>query len=198
MVTSGQAELNIVGRDPEVAGERKLEPDSEDVATETGDHRLRAPLGRRDVPRELRDLPRAPLEEARDVAAGGEGAARAGEDDEAHRVVPIELDEQRRELVARGHRDAVELPGHVERDRRDAALVVTLEGEPVVVAHTRSFRSFSSSRRTRRRILPEALFGSSGTNRYSRGRLKRASGEARQCASSSSAFAWPTTTATTR
>ena len=53
----------------------------------------------------------------------------------------------------------------------------------------------------RRRILPEGLFGSSATKRYSRGRLKRASVvEARQRASSSSAVApsSATTIATTR
>ena len=54
----GEAELDVVGGEPEVAGERELEPDAEDVPLEPRDHRLRAALGRGDVPRELRDLPR--------------------------------------------------------------------------------------------------------------------------------------------
>ena len=45
---------------------------------------------------------------------------------------------------------------------------------------------------------PMRSSGATGTRRYSRGRLNRASGEARQCASSSSAVTSPTTTATTR
>ena len=45
----------------------------------------------------------------------------------------------RRELVARRHRDPVELPRDVERDRRDAALGVALDPEPVVLAHALSF-----------------------------------------------------------
>ena len=111
------------------------------------------------------------------------------------RVVAVELGEEARQLVAREHRDPVELPGHVQRDRRHAAVAVVLDPESVVLAHT---LSFGSSRRTLRRIFPDALFGSDATSRYSRGRLNRASGEARQCASSSSAVASPTTTATTR
>ena len=56
----------------------------------------------------------------------------------------------------------------------------------------------SWSRSSRRRIFPDGLFGSESTKRYSRGRLKRASEDARQCASSSASVAVATTTATTR
>ena len=101
-------------------------------------------------------------------------------------VVAVELGEERRELVAREHRDPVELPGHVQRDRRHAAVGVVLDPESVVLGHT---LSFVSSRRILRRIFPDGLFGSAATRRYSRGRLKRARGEARQCASSSSGVA---------
>ena len=148
------------------------------------DHGLRAALGRGDVLRELRDDPRRLRQEAGDVAAGGELATGSGEDDEPHRLVAVELGEERRELVAREHRDPVELPGHVQRDRGHAAVGVVGDPESVVLGHT---LSFDSSRRTLRRIFPDALFGSAATRRYSRGRLKRASGEARQWASSSSA-----------
>ena len=63
----------------------------------------------------------------------------------------VELGEERRELVAREHRDPVELAGHVERDRRHAAVGVVLDPEAVVLAHA---LSFDSSRRTLRRIFP--------------------------------------------
>ena len=114
--------------------------------------------GRRDVLRELRDLPRRALEEPGDVAPGGERPAGTGEDDEADRLVAVELHEDGRELVARGHRDAVELPGNVQRDRRDRA--VALDPEPVVLAHT---VAPVSSRNTLRRIFPEADLGSAST-----------------------------------
>ena len=81
-----------------------------------------------------------------------------GEDDEADRLVAVELHEDGRELVACGHRDAVELPGNVQRDRGDRA--VTLDPEPVVLAHT---VAPVSSRNTLRRIFPEADLGSEST-----------------------------------
>ena len=117
------------------------------MALEPRDHRLRAALRRRDVVGELRDLPRAALEEAGDVPARGEGAARAGEHDEAHGVVGVELGEEPRELVAREHRDAVELPAHVEGDRRDS--FASLDPEAVPAAHETFFaepRSFLTLR----------------------------------------------------
>ena len=169
-----EAELEVVGRDAKVAGERELEPDAEAVPVQRRDHRLRAALRRRDVVREARDVPGRALEEAGDVAARGERLARAREHDEADGVVAVELLEDAAQLVARVHRHAVELARDVERDRRDAALGVALDPEAVVLAHV-------SSRSMRRRIFPDGLFGSSETKRYSRGRLKRASAsEARQ------------------
>ena len=169
----GEAELDVVGGKTEVARERELQPDPEDVPLEPRDHGLGAALRRGDVPRELRDLPGRALEEPRDVAAGGELAARAGEDDEPHGLVRVQLREGGRELVARRHGHAVQLPRHVESDRRDGA--VALHGEPVVLGHA---SALVSSRSILRRIFPDALFGSESTKRYSRGRLKRASGEA--------------------
>ena len=68
----------------------------------------------------------------------------------------VELLEHGRQLVARGHRDAVELPGDVEGDRGHAALLVALDAEPVVLGHT---CSSLSSRAPVRRILPDGLFG---------------------------------------
>ena len=117
----GQRHLEVVGGDPEVARERELEPDAEHVALELRDHGLGAALGRGDVLRELGDDPRRLRQESGDVAAGGELAAGSGEHDEPHRIVPVELGEDLRQLVAREHRDPVELPRHVERDRGDAA-----------------------------------------------------------------------------
>ena len=198
IVASGSAICTSVGRDAEVARERELEPDPEDVALEPCDHRLRAALRRGDVLRELRDHPRRARQEPRDVAAGGELAARAGQHHEPHRLVPVELGEDGGELVARGHRDAVELARarRASPSRRRARR----RARPGT-RRTRSralLRASDSSRSTRRRIFPEALFGSDSTRRYSRGRLKRASGDARQWASSSSGVASPTTTATTR
>ena len=96
---------------------------------------------------------------------------------EANGSVAVELLEDGAQLVARVHGDPVELPGYVERDRRDAAIGVSLDPEAVVLAH-------DSSRSMRRRIFPDGLFGSSETKRYSRGRLKRANvSDARQKAS---------------
>src|SRR5712691_8168890 len=192
----GERELDVVGGDTEVAGERQLEPDPEGIAAQLCDHRLGAALGRGDVPGEARQPLRLDLEEAGDVSAGGERFARAREDDEADVVVGAELGEEVPELVARADRDPVQLPWYVERDRGNAAVCVPLEPEPVVVRH----RAEASSRRSRRRIFPDGLFGSDSTKRYSRGRLKRASvAEARQKASSCSAVTFPptTTTATT-
>ena len=54
-------------------------------------------------------------------------------------VVAVELGEELCELVAREHRDPVELPRHVQRDRRHAALGVVLDPESVVLAHSLSF-----------------------------------------------------------
>jgi hypothetical protein len=169
-----ETELEVVGGEAKVAGERELEPNSEAVALERRDHRLGAALGGGDVVRKPRDVPRRSLEEARDVASGGECTARAAQDDEPNALVSVELLEHAAELVARVHGDAIEFAGHVERDGRDAALGVVLDPEPVVLAH-------SLSRSMRRRIFPDGLFGSSGTNRYSRGRLNLANvSEARQ------------------
>ena len=101
---------------------------------------------------------------------------------------------RRRELITGEHRDPVELPGDVQGDRCDALCGSCSTRNPSNSV-TPSLRFVSQDLR---RIFPDALFGSAGTKRYSRGRLKRASGEARQCASSSSAVTSPTTTATTR
>ena len=120
--TSGSAELDVVGGDAEVARERELEPDAEGIAAQPRDHRLRAALRRGDVPGQPRQLLGLASQEAGDVAAGGERRARAGQDDEADGVVGAELLEHAGELVAREHRDAVQLVGDVERDRRDAAV----------------------------------------------------------------------------
>ena len=154
----GQPELNVLRGEAEVAGERELQADAEDVALQARDHGLRAALRRGDVLRELRDLPRRALEEARDVAAGCERAAGARDDDERDGVVAVELGEDRGELVARRHRDPVELARHVQRDRRDR--VVALHPEPVVVRHP---VAPVSSRSILRRIFPEADFGSAST-----------------------------------
>ena len=135
----GQAELHVLRRETEVARERQLEADAEDEPLQRGDHRLRAALGRGDVLGKPRDVPRRALQKPRDVAARGERPARAGEDDEAHAVVAVELLEETAQLVAREHRDAVVLAGHVERDPGDVA--VTLDAEAVVLAHAlTSFR----------------------------------------------------------
>src|SRR5204863_10078895 len=172
----------------------ELEPDSERIAAQLRDHGLRAPLGSGHVPRQAGELFRFALEEPRDVASGGERLlTRASQHDRAHAFVASELLEQTRQLVACRHRDPVQLLGDVERDRRHVA--VALESQAVQLRHAVT----PSSRRTRRRIFPDGLFGSAVTKRYSRGRLKRASvSDARQCASSSCSVAVPTTTATTR
>ena len=67
--------------------------------------------------------------------------ARARQDDEANSVIAVELFEHDPELVACRHRHAVELSGDVERDSRDAALVVALDAEAVVLAHVPSQHS---------------------------------------------------------
>src|SRR5262249_48527399 len=190
----GERELGAVRGEAEVACEGGLEADSEHVAVERRDDRLRAALRRRHVPCEPGELCGRPLEEHADVAAGRERLAGAAEDDRAHRAVAAQLVEHPRELVTRVHRDAVELAGHVERDRRDA--VGDLDADPLV-GHV----AILSVRSIRRRILPDGLFGSSSTKRYSRGRFQRASRSlARQKASRSSAVVpgSTTTTATTR
>src|SRR5439155_20842568 len=135
------------------------------------------------------------LAEGGDVAAGRERRPRPVEHDRAHRFVGAELVEDASELLPRRHRDAVQLPGDVERDRRHA--VRDRNTEAVVVRHVVTL----SVRSRRRRIFPEGLFGSSPTKRYSRGRFQRASSSsARQNASSSSAAVSGSTTtkATTR
>src|SRR5581483_5376409 len=189
-----QRELHVVRGDTEVARERKLEPHAEDVAPQLGDDRLRAALGSGDVPREPRELLRRPLEERGDVAAGRERLSGAVDHDRADGVIGAELVENARELVARSHGHPVELAGDVERDRRHA--VCDLHAEAVVLGHLAA----PSVRNNRRRILPDGLFGSSSTKRYSRGRFHRAMPpSARQKASSSSAVvSGATTTATTR
>src|SRR4051812_17951150 len=187
-----QRELDVGGSDAKVARERELEPDAEDVSLERGDHRLPATLGCGDVVRQARHRPRGGCEESGDVTAGRECASRAGEDDEANLVSGIQLLEDLAQLLAREHRHAVELAGNVERDPGDVA--VALHAKPLVAQTSTSCVASLSSLR---RILPLADFGSSATRRYSRGRLNRASSEARQCASSSSGVAEPTTQAVT-
>ena len=98
----------------------------------------------------------------------------------AARRRPVRALEELAEPVARGHRDAVQLLRDVEGDRRDPALLVAVEPQSVLIGHALT----SSSRSSRRRIFPAALLGSTSTKRYSRGRLKRASEDARQYASS--------------
>ena len=195
----GERELDVVGGEPEVARERELEADAEGVAAQLRDHGLGAALRSGDVPGEARERLGLGLEEPGDVSSRAERAARSRQDDDAHPFVLPELREQAAELVACLHRDPVQLARHVERDRRHAALVVPLDAEAVVLRH--ELPTCSPSRSSRRRIFPDGLFGSSSTNRYSRGRLKRASAsEARHQASSSSAVTSPsgTTQATTR
>lgn len=128
-----EAELEVVGGDAEVACQRELEPDAERIAVQARDHRLRAALGRGDVPREARQVVRGALEEARDVAARRERGSGAAEHDHAHALVLPELVEGGRELLARRHGDPVQLVGHVERDPREPALRVAAHLEAVVL-----------------------------------------------------------------
>src|SRR5207249_3406739 len=102
-----ERELDVVGCDPEVAGEGELEPHAEGEPLELRDHGLRAALRRGDVPGEVRELRRLGPEEAGDVAAGREHAACAGQHDDSDAVVVTEVGERVRQLVARAERDAV-------------------------------------------------------------------------------------------
>ena len=86
-----ESELHVLCRDAEVAGERELQPDTEHVTVQPRDHGLGTALGSGDVLRELRDRPRACLEEPGDVTARGERVAGSGENDEPHRRVRVEL-----------------------------------------------------------------------------------------------------------
>ena len=72
------------GRDgnPEVAGERRLQPSSEGGAVDRGDHRLRGIVEDIDHLEEARGLER--LAELGDVRPGDERTPRAGEDDSGH------------------------------------------------------------------------------------------------------------------
>ena len=152
-----QGKLGSFLGDPEIAGERELEADAECVAVQQRDHGLRAALGCRDVPGEPRDFLRRSVQEALDVAAGGEGAALAAQDDRAHALVPAELFEELAQPVAGGHRDAVQLLRSVERDRRDAVLLVAAEQQAVCIGH--AFTSWSRS--SRRRIFPTGSWAAS-------------------------------------
>ena len=159
-------------------------------------HELRAALGRRDVARELRDLP-------------GRGAARKpamsppavnAPPAPASTTKPTESSaSSSAKSPASCPRAAIDtrlyLPGTSSVIVATPASLVAFDPKAVVVGHTCSLclgssaNAPSSSLITRRRIFPDALLGSVSTNRYSRGRLKRASGEARQWRSSSSAVA---------
>ena len=130
--------LHVVGCDPEITRERELEADAEDVALELCDDGLRASLGCRDVLRELGDDPGGLRQESGNVASGRELAARAREDDEPHRIVAVEVGKQRRKLVAREHRDPVELPGHVQREVGTPRVGVSGRPETVVFGSRRS------------------------------------------------------------
>src|SRR5205814_9564509 len=133
-----------------------------------------------------------------DAAAGAEGRAPGtANDGDADRVVGLERLEDPRKLVP--HRDGqrVHLRLAVDPERRDGARSF----DPEELAHGGP-SVYRPSRSSRRRILPDAVFGISRTKTKRRGRFQRArSPLARQCASSSWALtsgAAGTTNAPTR
>ena len=95
------AELGSLGRDPDVAGHRGLEPARQRPSVDRPDDRLSNPVHPAGEPVEaeldgLAQIARARVDEVRrdvglEVGAGAERLARAGEDRDVHRVVVAEV-----------------------------------------------------------------------------------------------------------
>src|SRR5262245_57436297 len=182
----------ILGRDTDVARHRQLETHTHCILFEHADDRLRAPLGRGDVPGEMGHPVALDLRERLDVATGGVHAVLSADHDDADVRILAERVHDRGDLTASaiGH--------HVERwpiepEKADLLLWIDFIVQPiefaqdrsalfrVVLAHEFSFTvtllpshaSYSPVRNLRRSSLPDAERGMALTNTYSRGRLKR-------------------------
>ena len=116
----GQGEARAGRRDPQVAGERKLEPATEGQAVDGGNHRLAELVERLDDARTLRIGRRRGAE----VAARAERTAGACKHHHAHGWIGIESGEGRGQFRAHVVVDGVALVRPVERDPRDCILDV--------------------------------------------------------------------------
>ena len=116
----GQGEARANGRDPQVAGECKLEPTAEGQAVDGGNYRLAELVERLDDPRTLRIGGGRGAE----VAARTECAAGACKHHHAHGRIGIESGEGRGQCRAHLVIDGVAFVRAVERDKRHRVLDV--------------------------------------------------------------------------
>jgi hypothetical protein len=125
----GEGELGPERRDPEVARHRQLEPGAHREAVDGREHRLPAPLRRRQRVAPQLEIGRGLIEELRDVAARAEGlAARTTDHDDPDRVVGLQLAEDAGELVAHRNRHRVHLGLAVDPERGDGTAPLRPQG----------------------------------------------------------------------
>jgi len=149
-----EAELRVLGRDADVAGERLFEPAAVGVAIDRGDDRLRQ-LEHRSVGGARVFAPGSFDVVRLDIAAGAERAvAGAGEDCHAEITVGLELRPDFREAAVGLEVARVQALGPIDRDIGDGAFLFEDYFHLL-------FDSFwiSCSRRSRRRILPVTVIG---------------------------------------
>ena len=125
-----QSEDRRLGRQAEIAGQSEFEGDAHRVFLDRRDDRLAAALGRGDRPGEVGHAVGRDLEEAGDVAAGGEDAVRAADHDDPAVGLAVQRLERGGDLGARGEADDVERRP-VERQRRRAPPAVERDPEAV-------------------------------------------------------------------
>ena len=128
-VDLGLAELRVLARDAQMTRHRQLHPAAEREAADRRDHRFPEPLDLAHhllaEARELERLHRRQRRELGDVRARDERlAARAGQHDDAHRVVGLGRVERDMQLRDRLAVQSVELVGTVDRDAAHRAVVV--------------------------------------------------------------------------
>lgn len=114
-------ELGVASGDQHVAGERDLEAGGDGEPGDRADDGLAAALHLGDgVGRVVLDVALEDLFRRREVDAGAEGAAAAGENDGSHRRVVVEAAERAGEGHHHGTGERVEGLGPVDGDEGDA------------------------------------------------------------------------------
>src|SRR5262249_21879367 len=195
----------FLGRESGFPGQSPFQTPLHGIPFQHANHRLRAALGRGDIPCEVGHTIALDLRERLDVAARREHAVFAPDHNDAHVRILTECFDDRGDLSAPtiGHdiqRRPIEpeKPGlllgvdfvvqAIEIAQNCGALfgVILVHDSSFTVILLPAYASYSPVRSLRRKSLPDAERGMAFTNTYSLGRLKRASPLRKHTLSSSS------------
>ena len=123
-------EDRVLGRHPQVAPERELDPTGHGEALHGGDDRLaQGQAGRPHRPRAVvGDGPAVPLGDRLEVGAGAEGPGRSGQHGHRALVVAVEGQEGLPQLIGADAVDGVAALGPVDRDHGHGTVVLDQQG----------------------------------------------------------------------